>query len=116
MTASIDTDVHDLGRQQPEWQPWLAVVQEVLNEAADAQWDAVYPGPRRAAGKQGAASRRRIDRARSQFAAPLDATADSTPPAASGTEKMATLKDVLQETTDDLFSCSKLRFAWMKAR
>ncbi len=43
MTASIDTEVQDLGRQRPEWQPWLSVVQQVLRETADAKWDAVIP-------------------------------------------------------------------------
>jgi len=43
MTASIDTDVQDLGRRQPEWQPWLAVVQEVLNETSNAQWELFIP-------------------------------------------------------------------------
>ena len=43
MTASIDSDLQELGRQRPEWEPWLAVVQEVLSETADAQWDAVVP-------------------------------------------------------------------------
>lgn len=43
MTASIDTDLRDLSRQRPEWEPWLAVVQEVLDESADADWDAAVP-------------------------------------------------------------------------
>ena len=42
MTA-IDSGVQDLGRQRPEWQPWLSVVQEVLSESGDAKWDAVIP-------------------------------------------------------------------------
>ena len=43
MTASIDTGVQELGRQHPEWQPWLAVVQEVLSETANAKWEAFVP-------------------------------------------------------------------------
>jgi FdhE protein len=43
MTASIDTELRDFGRQRPEWEPWLAVIQEVLSETADAQWDGVVP-------------------------------------------------------------------------
>ena len=43
MTVSIDTDVLDLGRRQPEWQPWLTVIQEVINETANAQWELFIP-------------------------------------------------------------------------
>ena len=42
MTA-IDTGLQDLKRQHPEWEPWLAVVQEILRESADSKWDAVVP-------------------------------------------------------------------------
>ena len=42
MTA-IDTGLQDLKRQHPEWEPWLAVVQEILHECADSKWDAVVP-------------------------------------------------------------------------
>ncbi|HSE86095.1 MAG TPA: formate dehydrogenase accessory protein FdhE [Candidatus Binatia bacterium] len=42
MTA-IDTGLQDLKRQHPEWEPWLAVVQEVLNEATNPEWDAFVP-------------------------------------------------------------------------
>ena len=42
MTA-IDTGLQDLKRQHPEWEPWLAVVQAVLRETEDPQWDAVVP-------------------------------------------------------------------------
>lgn len=43
MTASIDSDLQELGRQRPEWEPWLAVIQEVLSETADAKWDGFVP-------------------------------------------------------------------------
>lgn len=43
MTASIDSELRDLGHQRPEWEPWLAVIQEVLSETADAQWDGLVP-------------------------------------------------------------------------
>ena len=43
MTISLDTTVLDLGRQYPEWQPWLTVIEEVLREAADSKWDALVP-------------------------------------------------------------------------
>jgi len=42
MTA-IDTGLQDLKRQHPEWEPWLAVVQEILRESTNPQWDAVVP-------------------------------------------------------------------------
>ena len=37
MTTSSNTAVLDLGRQYPEWQPWLTVIEEVLREATDSQ-------------------------------------------------------------------------------
>ena len=43
MTASIDSNLQELGRQRPEWEPWLAVIQEVLSETANAQWDGFVP-------------------------------------------------------------------------
>jgi FdhE protein len=42
MTA-IDTGLQDLKRQHPEWEPWLAVVQEILRETNNPQWEAVVP-------------------------------------------------------------------------
>ncbi len=42
MMASAD-GVQDLEREHPEWGPWLAVVQVMLREIADAKWDAVVP-------------------------------------------------------------------------
>jgi FdhE protein len=32
-----------LKRQRPEWQPWLAVVEEVVREASAASWDGTVP-------------------------------------------------------------------------
>lgn len=43
MTASLETSLDELGRQRPEWEPWLAVVRVVTEEAADAKWDAFVP-------------------------------------------------------------------------
>lgn len=40
MTTSLNMAVLDLKRQYPEWQPWLAVIEDVLREAADSQWEA----------------------------------------------------------------------------
>jgi FdhE protein len=45
MTTSLNTAVLDLGRQYPEWQPWLTVIEEVLREATDAKWEAVVGEP-----------------------------------------------------------------------
>ena len=100
MTASIDTDVQDLGRRQPEWQPWLAVVQEVLNEASNAQWELFIPDrteslENRAPLLTGTTIAIESNSLR-RWTERLLRTASRC-----GTEKMATLKDVLQETTDD---------------
>lgn len=40
---AIDTGLQDLKRRHPEWGPWLAVVQEVLTETGNPEWDAVVP-------------------------------------------------------------------------
>ena len=45
MTTSSSTAVLDLGRQYPEWQPWLTVIEEVLREATDAKWEALVAEP-----------------------------------------------------------------------
>src|SRR5258706_8845284 len=45
MTTSGNAAVLDLGRQYPEWQPWLAIVEEVLREATDSKWDAFVTKP-----------------------------------------------------------------------
>jgi FdhE protein len=42
MTA-IEAGLQDLKHQHPEWEPWLAVVQEILRETADSKWDAFVP-------------------------------------------------------------------------
>jgi FdhE protein len=39
IAASID----GLRRQRPEWQPWLAVVDEVVRDAANAAWESAVP-------------------------------------------------------------------------
>ena len=40
---AIDSGLEDLKRQHPEWEPWLAVVQVILNEIGDPKWDAAVP-------------------------------------------------------------------------
>ena len=42
MTA-FDSALQSLRRQQPEWEPWLVVVQEVLREATDRKWETFVP-------------------------------------------------------------------------
>jgi FdhE protein len=39
----MDNSVEDLKRKHSEWGPWLAVVQEILEEIADPKWDAMVP-------------------------------------------------------------------------
>jgi FdhE protein len=43
MTAPVDTALQELGRQRPEWEPWLTVVEKVVRAATDARWDALVP-------------------------------------------------------------------------
>jgi FdhE protein len=42
MTA-ISAGVKDIGQRYPEWEPWLAVVDGVLREAANAKWEVLVP-------------------------------------------------------------------------
>ena len=42
MTA-VDRGLPELARRHPEWKPWLAVIEEILQEAADPRWDALVP-------------------------------------------------------------------------
>jgi len=37
------TTLNGLKRQRPEWEPWLAVVEEVLREAGTSTWNAAVP-------------------------------------------------------------------------
>jgi FdhE protein len=101
MTAAIDTDVQDLGRRQPEWQPWLAVVQEVLNETANAKWDATIPDraePLESKAPLLAGAVLAIETTwLRRWTQQLIGTASR-----SGTEKMATLKGALRATADAL--------------
>ena len=43
MTVPVERSLEELGRQRPEWQPWLAVVRAVVEEAADERWDGFVP-------------------------------------------------------------------------
>ena len=42
MTA-IEAGLQDLKHRHPEWEPWLAVVQEILSETTNPEWDALVP-------------------------------------------------------------------------
>src|SRR5262249_6985567 len=42
ITVSHDR-LRDLGREFPEWRPWLTLVEEVLRETSDAKWEACVP-------------------------------------------------------------------------
>jgi FdhE protein len=41
--TEIDAGLKNLKREHPEWEPWIAVVQETLRQSADSKWDAVVP-------------------------------------------------------------------------
>ena len=98
MTA-IDTGLQDLGRRHPEWKPWLAVVQEILREAANPIWESLVPARTEAqqskvpllAGARLALEARPVR----QLVGQLIGTA-----CRSGTAKMATLEPVLKAELD----------------
>lgn len=41
--TQIETGLHELRQQHPEWAPWLAVIRVVVGELTDANWDAAVP-------------------------------------------------------------------------
>jgi FdhE protein len=41
--SAVDSGLQDLKRRHPEWEPWLAVVQEVLSATTNPHWDALVP-------------------------------------------------------------------------
>ena len=115
MTASIDSDLRDLGRQRPEWEPWLAVVQEVLSETANAKWDAVVPDRAAALESKAPLLAGAVIAMETSLAPPLDGAADADrqpqwhrknghPEAGASSRRPIPLR------------CSKLHSAWMKAR
>jgi FdhE protein len=101
MTASIESDLGELGRQRPEWQPWLTVVEEVVQEIADAKWDAVIPDRTQALESKAPLLASTVIAIEMtwlrRWMEQLIRTASR-----SGTNKMATLKGALQETADTL--------------
>jgi FdhE protein len=44
ITVSHDR-LRDLGREFPEWRPWLTLVEEVLRATRDSKWEAFVPEP-----------------------------------------------------------------------
>jgi FdhE protein len=46
------TALDGLKRQRPEWEPWLAVVEEILREATTPTWDVAVPAGSGAAARQ----------------------------------------------------------------
>ncbi|TMA08479.1 MAG: formate dehydrogenase accessory protein FdhE [Deltaproteobacteria bacterium] len=99
MTHSIDAGLQDLGRQRPEWEPWLTVVQEVLRETANDRWEAFVPArggtsESKAPLLAGVTLALEISTVR-RWAEQLIRTAYR-----SGTPKMATLKSAIQAASD----------------
>jgi FdhE protein len=41
--TALDTALHDLKRQRPEWEPWLAVIEEIVRETGSSGWEASVP-------------------------------------------------------------------------
>jgi FdhE protein len=100
MTA-IETGLQDLKRQHPEWEPWLAVVQAVVSETTNPEWNRLVPARTEAqpskvpllAGMTLALDKRLVSGLLDQ----LFRTAHR-----SGTPKMATLKPALNGDLDIL--------------
>jgi FdhE protein len=45
VTTQTTSNTAELERRFPEWSPWLAVIDQVLREAADVKWEALVPTP-----------------------------------------------------------------------
>jgi FdhE protein len=103
-----DTALQGLKRQRPEWEPWLAVVEEILREAGTSNWDVAVP-----TGLGAEARSAQADTPLSMVpllaAAAISLTASSVRrllerliriASMSGTPKMATLAAVLREDLD----------------
>jgi len=43
MTPATTTSLQNLGREYPDWKPWLPVIEEVLKEAIEPRWEALVP-------------------------------------------------------------------------
>jgi FdhE protein len=107
MTAPVDTALQELGRQRPEWEPWLTVVEKVLGESAGARWDSLVPAraePQESKVPLLSGAKLAMDgNLLRRWTEDLIRTAGR-----SGTEKMATLKPAIQASSDiiDLFKAS----------
>src|SRR3989304_2510812 len=101
MTASTDSNLQELGRQRPEWEPWLAVIEEGPSGTADAKWDGFVPAGIEARESKipllaGATIALEADSLR-RWTDRLLRTASQ-----SGTAKMATLKPAIPAPSDIL--------------
>jgi FdhE protein len=45
--TTLDGGLQELRNRHPEWQPWLAVIQEVFQQIGAAKWDALVPASAR---------------------------------------------------------------------
>jgi FdhE protein len=45
VTTLSNDRLRDLGREFPEWRPWLTIVEVVVRETRDAKWEACVPEP-----------------------------------------------------------------------
>jgi FdhE protein len=101
----VTTAVDGLKRTQPEWSPWLAVVEEALRETNDERWEKIVPAldPDRRPPLLDGASIVIDDSAAQRLLTGLLRTA-----AASGTAKMGTLEAALRADVDaaGLFAAS----------
>src|SRR4051812_21238883 len=101
MTPSSGSNLQDLRRQRPEWEPWLTVIREVLSEIANAKWDGVIPSRADALEQKAPLLADAVIAIETswlqRWTEQLIRTANR-----SGTEQMATLKGVLRKPADSL--------------
>jgi FdhE protein len=99
-----------LKRQRPEWEPWLAVVEEILREAGNKTWDGAVPAGSGAEARSAKAAARRSTAPR-LAGMTIALTASSVRgllerliriASLSGTPQMATLPALLRENLDVL--------------
>ena len=106
MTA-IEAGLQDLKRRHPEWEPWLAVVREVLSETTNFEWNGLVPArarPQQAKVPLLAGFTLNVEKGvvRRLFQKLIRAALQS------GTPKLSTLKPALRENPDllELFRAS----------
>ena len=115
MTASIDTEVEDLGRQRPEWQPWLSVVQQALRETADAKWDTVIPERAEPRENKAPVLAGALIALETSWLRRLDRSGCLAPPAVAAQKKWRRLRACCKRPPI-AFPCFALPSVWMKAR